>query len=768
MERRNFIKLSAATAVAVTSVRQAIAAELGAISTPANAPIPTKKSDFQYVVTPDSQPDTAIVPLGNATGRIMAFELFAGLPIIFDLRAHMQGNSVIAGDSALVFDYTSEKGETANGITFNKFGEALYEKNLVNATPLKNGAMEASPPAFRSLMNNDGIQPVVSYEVGVEKKTCWPMDLKNYDRQWIEASNVLKTVMRNAEIELTCVDFADVSSDIIVRRISVKNISSAKINAVNLFQYAPVNPSGRKSTGSYVKDWYAIKPVNYSYYDKNEDCLLFSDGGQKWWMVGSDQPSVAHDCNAYPLTRERINGNDLAQKINSTQGIVDAALCYGNVSLASGEVYSVDFFIGYANDTDYQGALTTYKKNTKNLPAQSRLDSTLLFWKNWHAKGKIPVTPNKKLNACIKSHLMLIKVQEFWTGGFPSDAFELPAYFFRDTARPALALAQFGYAEEAKNNMLVLAAIMSRKGYCNWYRGVDQWIKDITIAGLPADTVFPDTTHYSADDPALMLTFIGKIYQQTGDKDFIKKIWPVIPYTVAIARRDLGKKGTVAQVYGMQDDMIHWSKKRPLVAKQGDKGVECSYWNMFWVAGLEHVAKIAADLGHEEQAKDYRIFANQLRENLEKHFWDEAKGCYAYYYDPTEDKLVFMDASARQRGSGSPVAIQSGYLQPTHPHAIDEWNFMKAIFEKSLPLKDPTIAKYSQTGHSTSRYLYAKVHSKEENVHEYLNWYLNVLPFAGIMESFPYNNRIQVWARGELLMAFHEYIKMYYPQAKPV
>jgi hypothetical protein len=746
MERRNFIKLSAATAVTAASVQRTIAAEKD-IKKPGRAPKPDKKSDFSYVVRPGSQPDTSIVPLGNATGRIMAFELIAGLPIIFDLRSHMQSTSVIAGDSDFVFDYTSEKGETLTEL--HKFDSTNYQ---------------------RTLTHTDGIQPIVSYKLGEKSKTCWSMDLKNHDREWIEESNVLKTVMRNADIELTCIDFADTTNDMIVRRTSVKNISDAKLSNVKLFQYAPVNPSGRRSTAGFEKDWFVIKPTNYSYYDKTEDCLLFSDGDKKWWMMGSDQKSIAHDCNIYPLTRERINNDALAKSNSSDQGLVDAALCYGDVALANGKTYAVDFFIGYANNTDREGALRAFKTTHKNLSGKKRVEGTLRFWKNWHAKGKIPATPNTKLNTYIKTELMLIKTQEFWTGGFPSDAFELSQYYYRDTARPALALAQFGYPEEAKNNMLVLAAITSRRGYCNAHVGVEQWIKDITVKGLPSDVVFPETGHYSADDPPVCLTFIGKIYQETKDKEFARKIWPLIPYTIEIARRDIGVKGTVAQVYGFQDDMIHWAQQRPLVpkpqaGKPAEKGVECSYWNMFWVAGIEHAAQIATDLGHDEKAKEYTIFAKQLRDNIEKHLWDEKQQCYAYYYDPKTDKLEFLNTEHYQRRAhGAPIAIQSGYLKPDHPHALGEWMFMRDGYEKAIPFKDPTIAKYSVSGQAIGRYLFAKVHSKEANTHEYLNWYLNVMPFAGISEYLPYHFRIQVWTRGEVLMGIHEYLKMYYPQ----
>jgi GH15 family glucan-1,4-alpha-glucosidase len=711
---------------------------------------------YEYKASAGGTKDLSWLPLGNSSGHLAAVETPAGLPIITGLRSPASDPNVVGGVTELKIDYLSGAGRR------------------LDWSPWK-------------ICFSDSMQPVVGCRTATADYVAWPLDMKPVSRDWYSASNILRTVSRTDECELTVKDFIPTGLDMLIRIFTVRNVSLQPL-AVRLFHYAPINAIGRKLyTWVKDRDYKATKPVNCCNYDAGHDILFFhagpADNGA--WIMGADTPSSGHQCSLSPETGLSISSGGLNGSDQAGPGVVDAAMSFDSPVLQAGQSFSVTVYLASVSPWQTDQAPERFRKVLNANPGNMLMERTTRSWNDWLKSGCIPKSGNTGLDSLVERLLVVLKACSWDTGGLPCDQGELTGFYFRDSLRPAHASVLYGFHEEAKRIILSLEAYAAKYGFNN-SNPYDPSIKEVVEAGFNENTIFQDRKEFSVDDPALLVFTVGKIWEITHDRNFILQAWPFVRYAVGLARRDIGPLGAITQNSGFQDDMLNWAFPRGVDPYGSYPGVTCSYWNMVWVSALEHAAGIADELGRSEEKEELLRLAGQIRGVIENRFWNEELKQYAYFHDPRTRESYF------ERQSFTSVPDSSGgqfvFPDPPLPNGLTLLHWVgfarnrrsKLSYElardRLFPLPEEPVASgvwnqslcdRSHENHGASqsisyaRLLNAAIKEGDLETAEILvEWLIRNVPLGGVPEMLPTGVRaVQFWPCGEVLIALHNYLR---------
>lgn len=678
---------------------------------------------------PLETPDVSWFVLGNSTGQMIATELGFGLPIISSLWAPASADNIIARSEDLRINYL------AHDYVSGPFGRKA------NWGPWAGD--------WQNVNFEDGMQPAVSYMQDTGRVVEWPMDMSHTSREWVEEANVLRTVMTGAGVELTTEDFVCSDRTVLVRIFTVKNVSASPLSAT-LFHYVPMMTSSCT-------------------YDAASDCLLFTNNQSQWWVMGSDSPSSGHQCGTKPGARADVGDGVLSNAGSSSGSEVDGVLSYDSPVMAPGETFSVTIYFGWKGPHSGPAAAQAFTTDAMSSTGPALMATTLGFWRDWFATGNIPQTDNPKLTVLIRRLLMVIKAS-IWDNGGLSTCPAYQKFYTRNCSPIARSLAVFGFMKEAKEIILAKQAYAMIGGLRN-FDLYNPAVRDIIDAGFSSSTTFRDKTEFSVDDPALMLFTIGEIWRLSEDQHFAEQTWPFVKYLIGLGERDMGSLGTIAQNNGFQDDMLKWAFWRGDEMLNGEAGIECSYWNMMWVAALETAADVANSLGHTSESAHYTSLASGIRNALETTFWNEQKQRYPYFYDPTPQSSY--NGNTRFEGVAGPSGgefvfptpgLVHGLTMPYFCHYADNahtqasFQAAKAILEP-LPEGDLIMANSRGMAMVYARFIYAQAVLDDPTIETNINWLVKNIPLAGMPEFMPWAVRATfLWSCGESLCAIHAYL----------
>ncbi len=120
-----------------------------------------------------------------------------------------------------------------------------------------------------------------------------------------------------------------------------------------------------------------------------------------------------------------------------------------------------------------------------------------------------------------------------------------------------------------------------------------------------------------------------ELYKVTGDRDWLEYIYPVIKNSLDDDMDVTYKNGLVngetSFIDWREQSYPKWMQTADIYASQAQST------NAVHVAALDVLSKIAAELGHADEAKTYADRARQLNENIQKRFWMADKGYMAMY-----------------------------------------------------------------------------------------------------------------------------------------
>jgi len=545
-----------------------------------------------------------------------------------------------------------------------------------------------------------------------------------------------------------------------------------------MYYYAPINPAGKEL--SYRDANQYIFPENNScHYFENEGCFIFTSDHREFWALGGDMKPVHWHCAYKPESLQWVfSGSTGRGPLTLENEVIDSALCYDLGYIEPDEARGVNLYLGVLRESDESTAASKFCELINDTDSKSRLRRSVKYWNDWYAKSKIRMTGDKKIDSYVKRIAIIMKSLIWENGGISCNSGELSQTYFRDSSWAFYGLGMAGFVEDAKKGILCLEGYTYLYGLQNSVLN-DEKANAVIKNGFSENMVFSvESKLFSMDDPAILLYTIGKLHRKyPEDVSFYQQVWPLIKHLAALAERDLGKLGTVAQNEGFQDDMIHWRFRRSDNYEKGFKGLECVPWNMLWVTGLDYASTIGRSLGYDEIAEHYEALSNKIRYNIEKYFWNDERKAYAYFYDPDSHVKYGGD---RAYEDYTTVAHDTGghFVYPNHPltggltasiwtdYALDERALLclKTVREANPELPESVLGMGDESMPSMSTEIIRLTHSmvlaKDPDAEKNFNWLVNNTPLAGMSESydFPVNYRpVQCWVDGEMLAVFNDW-----------
>jgi glycogen debranching enzyme len=181
----------------------------------------------------------------------------------------------------------------------------------------------------------------------------------------------------------------------------------------------------------------------------------------------------------------------------------------------------------------------------------------------------------------------------------------------------------------------------------------------------------------SVDATPLFVMLAGNYYERTGDKQFIKQLWPNILAAVRwmddygdvdgdgfVEYAPHGNKGLIQQGWKDSNDSVF----------HADGSLAVPPIALCEVQGYAYAAKLAAahlssELGDEKTRKELESQASILREKFEEAFWCEDLGIYALALDGKKHK---GHGVCRVRASNAGHCLFTGIASPEHARRTAE------------------------------------------------------------------------------------------------
>jgi glycogen debranching enzyme len=181
----------------------------------------------------------------------------------------------------------------------------------------------------------------------------------------------------------------------------------------------------------------------------------------------------------------------------------------------------------------------------------------------------------------------------------------------------------------------------------------------------------------SVDATPLFVMLAGNYYELTGDKQFIKQLWPNILAALRwmddygdvdgdgfVEYAPHGNKGLIQQGWKDSNDSVF----------HADGALAVPPIALCEVQGYVYAAKLAAayissELGDEKTCKELESQASTLRAKFEEAFWCEDLGIYALALDGKKHK---DDGVCRVRASNSGHCLFTGIASPEHARKTAE------------------------------------------------------------------------------------------------
>ena len=158
-----------------------------------------------------------------------------------------------------------------------------------------------------------------------------------------------------------------------------------------------------------------------------------------------------------------------------------------------------------------------------------------------------------------------------------------------------------------------------------------------------------------------------EIYKVTGDKEWLKKVLPIIERSVAKDRATIYSPDGL--VMG-ETSFIDWREQSyPKWMQTADIArSEAMNTNMVHAASLDIMAKMALQLGRKKEAKVWEDEAKQLAQQINSTFWQESMGDYAMYTYGRDN----LSINPRYETLGSSLAILYDIASPEQQKSIVE------------------------------------------------------------------------------------------------
>lgn len=181
----------------------------------------------------------------------------------------------------------------------------------------------------------------------------------------------------------------------------------------------------------------------------------------------------------------------------------------------------------------------------------------------------------------------------------------------------------------------------------NWYSLGDEGVCRRTLWALRGHDPMRVHLNWIMDYTFFWLISVGEHYRYTGDRRFLRQIWPRMKRTMAFVEGRLNGSGLAVS----RGDWIFvdWSPRPMKTGSAASPGAVC-FEQMLLVRAYESLASAAEALGFEGEALVYRRKGAGLKARVLPLYWDESRGALFHYLDPdgkTVDRSPGYEALTR-------------------------------------------------------------------------------------------------------------------------
>lgn len=139
----------------------------------------------------------------------------------------------------------------------------------------------------------------------------------------------------------------------------------------------------------------------------------------------------------------------------------------------------------------------------------------------------------------------------------------------------------------------------------------------------------------NTQETAQFLLTVGKLFEWTGDLDFIKEMYPVMKMSIHWLLNEMEQNKNlfpegygIMEVYGLNAELIDVA--------------------VYTQQALKSTARIAGVLHEPEREKEYQQLASQLEVKINELFWDAEEGSYCDFYGSTAQAISAAEGAITQ------------------------------------------------------------------------------------------------------------------------
>jgi glucoamylase len=483
--------------------------------------------------------------------------------------------------------------------------QAVLGNNRMLATIGKHGELRyLFWPTIDYPQHVRGSMPGIFYSFKGETCFDWLTDPAWTKKQeYLPDTNIVGTFFRhqNPDLNITLTDMVLPDSDALIRQFVIQNVSGDEV-FLRLFYYndLAISESPIDDAACYLED---------------EDAILHYKRDFHFAYTGT-LPSSGHQCGVHgeesdsfrDVYDSKLSGGSLTLYDGSRD--VNSCLSWDLPNLSTNETKTLAVIISMA--ATEKEALETLGKR-KNESLEKQIKGTEKFWKTWIANFKMDDVEAQYASMLRRSLLTLKLLTVKSHGGIIAAPCMEPEYRFcwpRDATYVAYTFDRCGYHEEAKHFYKWCTKAQEPEGglYQRYYIGVRLkgpcWSSQI-------------------DEIATVLWGIGKHFELTGDRRFVRSVWNSI-------RKGADFLSTqVSEANGLVESVGLWEEKFG----------SHTYSNAAVCAGLKSSAALSKVIGEEYLGRDWDQKAVSLRESLVNSSWDARLNRFIKTTVPRDENL---------------------------------------------------------------------------------------------------------------------------------
>lgn len=476
---------------------------------------------------------------------------------------------------------------------------------------------------------NEGVFSGVAWVENGQQQFFWLRDAQ-IQKQYFESatSDTVVTEYFHADsgLHVSVMDTVAADSDVFERKHRVWADASAQIDEVIVLAYANLNPTVRKMSLAPLWDGCLdqLHDGEVSWHEQ-EDAIVFSEEKNSWFSdddfsvaiaLGWNTPSYQHD-----LGRDRYYipslwfkeqdsyyyASQYKGELQSKQSLSWTAQVNGAISTKldwqdnQGEA---SFLLAAAGQHEESLALLQQARNSY----QDIIANKQSYWTDWLKHARLPNTDNQRIiDHSYRTLISLRQAIDEVSGSIVASISVQPPYGFdwvRDGAFFNEVLYAAGHPDLVdKHNRFYLRTLVTEdfRPQAAWLTPVGNWPMNMYADGGTGGPI-----PYEIDETGLGLWTLVRHYEVTGDKDYLRDLWPAIRGTADFLTHWRTEDGLPKPAH--EDDNIDKPDPPTLVSSAPV------------LAGLRYAVIAAEALGEDEYQKTWQARADELDAAIEKHY----------------------------------------------------------------------------------------------------------------------------------------------------